>query len=113
LFELTPTDVRNIPYKFTGNRDAKGYSGEFIGLDSIGELKYGSSWLITECEKNNDIESLQNRINNWKQSMDEENRLFYEKIVAIRESIIKAIIENYLKNITSSEKDANQLTKKK
>ena len=101
LFKFTPIDV-SAPFVFHGNRDAKGYDGEFETIGLFGAMPCGVSHIITQyaetVRENTEVETdeLEKRIQRYKQSiMDETGKEFYNNSIAMRNSMCQIILRNY------------------
>lgn len=101
LFKFTPIDV-SAPFVFHGNRDAKGYDGQFETIGLFGSMPCGVSHIITqdaEVMRGNvetEVEELKSKIQKYKNNtMDEVGKSFYDNSIAMRNSMCQIILRNY------------------
>lgn len=101
LFKFTPIDV-SAPFVFHGNRDVKGYDGQFETIGLFGSMPCGVSHIITqdaEVVRGNvetEVEELKARIQKYKDhTMDEVGKSFYDNSIAMRNSMCQIILRNY------------------
>ncbi len=109
LLKVSPPNVSD-PFVFRGNRDAKGYDGEFSVLGIWGEIPFGVSHIITqdvELAKDNgytdddrdidkEIVELLEKIAAFKAKGY--NRELYENTLAAKEQIAKVVLARYARS---------------
>lgn len=101
LYKFTPISVSS-PFVFHGNRDAKGYDGQFEAIGIFGSEPCGVSHIITQDAElargdvSEEAAELEARIQDYKDTtMDDVCRTFYNNSVAMRNSLCKIILRNY------------------
>ena len=101
LFKFTPIEV-SAPFVFHGNRDAKGYEGQFEAIGLFGATPCGVSHIITQDAELNrgnvdlEVQELQSKIKRYKDTiMDETGKSFYDNSIAMRSSMCQIILRNY------------------
>ena len=115
LLKISPANVSD-PFVFRGQRDAKGYEGDFSVLGFFGEQRCGVSHLITQHvdylkEKNypevadRDIEAekeeLAKRIATFKQNDDFAD--LYENTIGMRANLSEYVLRRYNGNTFTTE----------
>lgn len=101
LYKYAPEEISK-PLKFHGDRDAKGYDGEFSIIGLFGEQPYGNCHIITqysELARNNiqeEVSSLEAKIKYWKDYiMYCDCKLFYDNTIAMRRVLSEIILKNH------------------
>lgn len=101
LFKFTPISV-NSPFVFYGERDTKGYEGQFESIGLYGTVPCGNSHIITqdaEIARGNvdlEIRELEARIKRYKESiMDDIGREFYDNTIATRKTLTQTTLRSY------------------
>lgn len=101
LYKYAPEDISN-PLKFHGDRDAKGYDGEFSVIGLFDEYSCGNCHIITQYSKlsrkniQEEVSSLEAKIKYFKDYiMYCDSKLFYDNTIAMRRVLSEIILRNH------------------
>ena len=111
LYSLAPIDIR-YPIVFHGDVAGSEYIGELENITLLGPTYSGSS-VIKTCEKKCDenvIQSLKDKIQAYKEGMDDTCALFYERNLEIRDALCQIFSRNFEGQYFTSE-EADELMK--
>lgn len=107
LLKIAPSEVSD-PFIFRGQRDVKGYDGEFSVIGLFGEQSCGVSHIITQVSEKQDTTDLQSKIDSYKQSMDENVKDLYPNTAQMRTQFIEIIKRQY-QGRTFSQKESEDI----
>lgn len=101
LFKFAPFSV-SAPLLFHGEREAKGYEGNFEKMELLNTVSCGSSHIITQYVETvrqgveEESQKLEERIQRFKDIiMDGPGKTIYENIIDMRSVLVQLVLRNY------------------